>query len=568
MSESPRSNDFQYDRKQLRWNGWGAVGEDFPFGEREAAIWQWIEDVLGGEPLKAHPPRSLEDFSLPKSRLSKAQLRKLAAVVGEDQLHIDHYERLFHAVGRSFQDVLRLRYGGIERAPDAVAYPANHDEVQELLYLCQKLGIIVIPFGGGSSVVGGVEAPANAERPVLTLDTTRMRHVLEIDTCAQTATVQTGIYGPDLEHALQPEGYTLGHYPQSFRYSTLGGWIAARSSGQQSNGYGNAARWLVAARMATPQGEVRTQTFPNSATGADLNQWIAGSEGTLGVITEATIRLTELPARRDYQGVLFPSFEAGATAIRRLVQGGVPMSMMRLSDADETKFFTAFGEAGKPVSPMRERINNLLEGRGYGDDKALMLLGVEGGATHTRWTMARALRVCVAEGGIPLGKGMGDKWYGGRFDMPYLREPMLDRGIGVETLETSTAWSNLHALHTRVQHAIRDAVADFSQNPCLVMGHISHSYPVGASLYFTFVWRMTPGDELAQWRRIKAAASQAIVDGGGTISHHHGVEADHLPWLRQEKSALSFEALRAAQAAVDPQATMNPGKLLPPKEEN
>lgn len=565
-----------YERSKLSWNGWGAVGERFPFGERESAIWQWMEETLGDGPLVEHPPVALDgvDISPPQIWADDAPPPKGVEVTQDD------YERVFHAAGRSFRDIVRLRTGTVERFPDAVAYPTDDAQIEALLAWCERIQWAVVPFGGGSSVVGGVEPLKGTRKGVLCLDTTRLHRLLRIDPVAMTATAQAGIYGPDLEDALQAEGYTLGHYPQSFRYSTLGGWVAARGSGQQSAGYGGAARWLVASKVITPQGVFLTQDHPNSAAGPDLRHWVAGSEGTLGVISDVTVRISRRPATREYHGVLFPSFEAGARAVKRIAQAGLPMAMMRLSDAEETLFFGAFGQVGKPASLGQTLQQRLLPKLGFGDQKSIMLMGVEGAALTCKRTIGEALAVCIQEGGVPLGAKMGQKWYGSRFDMPYLRDPMFDRGIGVETLETSTTWSNLSLLHTRVRETIRNVASQVSGAQVLVMGHISHVYPTGASLYFTFVWKLrgqgvrgdaegekSAGDAaLKQWAAIKKAASDVIAEHGGTISHHHGVGTDHLPWMTKEKGAVAVDLMRAARDAVDPQQMMNPDKLLPPKK--
>lgn len=563
-----------YERLNLRWNGWGACGESFPFGEREPAIWAWIEELLGEGALREDAPVSIDSVELPPSRVE--------AELGEGspppiELKTDRYERIFHSCGRSFCDLVRLRMGAIEHFTDAVAYPTSDDEVAQLIRWCEERGYALVPFGGGSSVVGGVTPLRGERRGVVTLDTTKLNALIAIDPEAHTATAQAGIYGPALEAALQERGYTLGHYPQSFRFSTLGGWIAARGAGQQSAGYGVAARWLVAAKVVGPAGTLLTGDHPNSAAGPDLRQWVAGSEGTLGVITEATVRVTPVPASKNYQGLLFPSFEAGTRAARALVQAGLPLSMLRLSDGDETHFLGSFSQVGKPQSTASRLQERALQALRFDDTKALLLIGAEGSRAHTTRVTTEALAICARYGALPLGKKMGDRWYVGRFTMPYLREPMMDRGIGVETLETSVPWSKLPALHLALRAAIEKAAREASGTRCVVMAHISHTYTTGASLYFTFVWKLRGGEgrgdiagdrraaegALAQWAAIKKAASAAIQAGGGTISHHHGVGADHLPWIAEEKGALGLEALSAARRAMDPTLMMNPGKLLP-----
>lgn len=563
-----------YERSNLRWNGWGARGESFPFGEREPAIWAWIEALLGEGALPVSEPVTLDTIALPASRV-EAELAQ--GPPPPTELKTDRYERIFHSCGRSFCDLVRLRMGAIEHFTDAVAYPRSDDDVARLMRWCEERGYALVPFGGGSSVVGGVTPLRGERRGVVTLDTTKLNALIAVDPEAHTATAQAGMYGPELEAALQERGFTLGHYPQSFRYSTLGGWIAARGAGQQSAGYGVAARWLVAAKVVGPAGTLQTGDHPNSAAGPDLSQWIAGSEGTLGVITEATVRVTPVPASKNYQGLLFPTFEAGTRVVRAMVQAGLPLSMLRLSDGDETHFLGTFSQVGRAQSAASRLQDRALQALRFGESKALLLIGAEGSSAHTTRVMTRALAICARHGALPLGKKMGERWYGGRFTMPYLREPMMDRGIGVETLETAVPWSKLPTLHRALRAAIEEAATEASGTRCVVMAHISHTYTTGASLYFTFVWRLRGGERrgdiegerraaevaLEQWAAIKKAASAAIQAGGGTISHHHGVGADHLPWMAEEKGGLGVEALAAARRAMDPTLMMNPGKLLP-----
>lgn len=553
-----------YDRQTLRWNGWGPSDHEFSLGEREPAFWNWVAGELGGADLSPRTPATLDEIRIRVPQLKKSTRAELVAVLGEEHVRQDRYERVFHAVGRSYRDLLSVRRGEIDAVPDAVLYPHDSEQVAAILKICARDHVAVVPFGGGSSVVGGVEPRrAKGQRAVVTLDTTRMNRVLSVDPISHTAVVQTGIYGPELESALQARGFTLGHYPQSFQFSTLGGWIAARGAGQQSNGYGVAAKWLVSARVVTPEGEMVTQPFPNSAAGPDLNHLIAGSEGRLGVITEATVRLHDVPASRDYQGVFFRDFVRGSEALREMIQQGLSVAMVRLSDGDETQFLTTFSRVGTTPSRTQRFADALLERRGFGEETSLMLIGVEGERAHCAWTMARALAIAVKHGGLPLGPGIGKKWYEGRFNMPYLREPMMDRGVGVDTLETSTTWGNIFELHRQVGDALRAAIIAEGAPDALVMCHISHSYDTGASLYFTFAFPIDERDPLRQWRRIKTAASDAIRDFGGTISHHHGVGADHLPWMADEKGAGQVDALSALSRAFDPAGILNPGKTFP-----
>ena len=564
----------EFAREQLRWNGWGRRGQGFDLQGRDEALWSYLAEALGIDALPETPAVRLEDVALDDGALDDEARRSLhEALAGQGEVRTDRLERLFHAVGRSYHDMIRIRSGQVSRAPDAVAYPESPEAVTAALAWAQQRGWAVVPFGGGSSVVGGVEPPTDERWPgVLTLDISRLNRLLELDESSHTARFEAGVYGPQLERALQQRGYTLGHYPQSWEFSTLGGWIAARGAGQQSNRYGTSDKFLVAATVQTPRGPWQIGGFPASAAGPNLGQLVAGSEGTLGVIVDATIKIHEVPESSDYRGYLFKDFRSGAEAIRQIVQAEIPVAMMRLSDGDETRFFSKFKSVGHDgqeggvgsSTALRTAIKKVMEWTGYGEHPCVMLIGLEGEAEQVRVSQARTLAVCLRQGALPLGAGPGRSWYEGRFQMPYLRDPLMDRGVGVDTLETSTTWSNLHHLHRAVREAIADAI-EARGGRGLVLSHISHSYEVGASLYFTFVFPRDLDDELGQWRAIKRAASDVIAREGGTISHHHGVGADHLDWMEAEKGPLGLAVLRGAKEAVDPGGIMNPGKLLPPQ---
>lgn len=547
-----------YTREELRWNGWGLRRQTFDLRGHADDVWAFLAETLGVPSLPHTPAVALDDADLPASKLDPEVLGALQAATAKERVHTSALERAAHACGRSYPDLLRLRAGQLSTAPDAVVYPESHAECQTVLERCAAAGVAVVPFGGGSSVVGGVEGLAGEKPAVVTLDTTRMHRRLELDAVSHTATFEAGIWGPDLEAALQAEGWTLGHYPQSFEFSTLGGWIAARGAGQQSNRYGAANKWLVAARLATPEGELRTQPYPQSAAGPDLNEVVAGSEGLLGVITEATFKIHRVPESRDYRAYLFKNFEAGAKAIREIVQAGISVAMMRLSDADETYFFGTFKGLIKPPGAVERNAEKLLDKAGFGRGRCVLMIGLEGDRTEVRHALGRTLYVATRCGGLPVGTGPGHAWYEQRFAMPYLRDPMMDRGIAIDTLETSTEWSNIPRLYAAVRAAIREALGP----RCGVLTHISHSYADGASLYFTFLFGRDLDDPMAQWVAVKRAASQAIADHGGTISHHHGVGKDHQEWFAGEKGPLGCALLSGAKAKLDPKGILNPGKML------
>jgi alkyldihydroxyacetonephosphate synthase len=547
-------------RHELRWNGWGRRAVAFEFHGREEAAWKVVAEALGGAALPETPAVPLSDARLPESRLSAAQQEGLERLTARDRVKTDRFERALHALGRSYHDLLRLRAGDLSLAPDAVVYPERHDEVVSLLGYCDAERLAVVPFGGGSSVVGGVTGSAGPHGAVVTIDLSRMTKVDAVDRISRTVRADTGVYGPELEAQLGEQGYTMGHFPQSFEYSTLGGWIAARGAGQLSNRYGTARDRVVALTMASPRGVLRTGAFPSSAAGPNLNGVLAGSEGTLGILTSAVMRVDPVAPHRRIVAFLFRTWDDGVAAIRTLVQDDVGAAMLRLSDPDETHFFGAFRRALEPSLLMRG-VEGTLGRLGFAN-KCVLIAAFEGTREETGAKLARAREVARVHRGLFVGSSPGRSWWKRRFEMPFLRDPMLDRGIGIDTLETATTWSALGRLYGAVRSALVGA-ADAHGHEIVVMAHISHSYPDGASLYFTFLFRRDEGRAIAQWRTLKDAASRAIADHGGTISHHHGVGEDHASYLGAEKGALGLEALRGLKDRLDPHGIMNPGKLLP-----
>jgi alkyldihydroxyacetonephosphate synthase len=555
-----------YSREKLKWNGWGWLEQDFDLHGREEGLWEFLQAQLGIDDLPDTPAVPLEEMPLPENRLSESQIEDLRGLLSADRVHVDRYERLFHAFGKSYHDLIRLRRGEIDEVPDAVVYPQSADELVALTQFATTHHLALVPYGGGSSVVGGVEALAGRLAGVITVDLSRMNRVLSLDEESLTATAEAGIYGPQLEEHLQKHGYTLGHYPQSFQFSTLGGWIAARGAGQQSNRYGAATKFFAGATVVTPSGILHSLATPNSAAGPDLRHLIAGSEGVFGFITEATVRLRPLPTARDYRGFLFSEFKTGADVVREIIQEHVDVAMLRLSDAGETWFLSQFKSIGKPASWASKATSAALDLVGVGENPCLMLVGLEGTTTSTSASRVAIARIAMGAGGIPIGAKPGKGWYGTRFDMPYLRDALLDRGVGVDTLETATNWSNLHHLHQTVRKQIATSIRRHTHvgtGEPIVMAHISHSYPDGASLYFTFIFPVALEKPVAQWKAIKREVSDSILENGGTISHHHGVGTDHRDWMEGEKGELGVAMLKAVRDSVDPHGLMNPGKLLP-----
>lgn len=550
------------DRTTLRWNGWGRVdvGPDLASARLDHALDE-LGRRLGRRLERVNAPISLEDIDLPPSRLDGSALARLAALLPEDAVRTSRFERVTHAVGRSLPDLLRLRRGALHSAPDAVVYPDNAEQVAAVLAVAAEIGVAVVPFGGGTSVVGGVEATSGpGQTAVLALDTTKLDALLAFDPLSRTATFGAGIDGPALERALADHGFTLGHFPQSFEQSTLGGWIAARSSGQQSDGYGGIDELLVSVRMITPAGEVRTVSLPRSAAGPDLHELVLGSEGTLGVIVEATVRVRAAPRARDFRGALFRNFEDGLEACREIACVRPGLSMARLSDAAETELSELLHRDPSKVLDLGRLVLGAAGRAGYGAGRCFFLYGAEG-ADDVRPAMRRARAAVRARRGLPLGRRPGSAWLRGRFRAPYLRDLLLDYGVAVDTFESAFTWSRIGAAREYVLSGVRRA-AEAHAGSGIAMSHLSHSYETGACLYFTLLYPLDADREIEQWRAIKRDVTDAIVAAGGTLSHHHGVGIDHAPWLAAEKGELALEALRAVKRRLDPKGTMNPGKLL------
>lgn len=552
------------DRDQLRWNGWGYKRESFELTEvRRVALVQALSNQLGVTFSPYPAAVTLEAVALPDSRISNEAQRALETALGQEHVSTSVACRAQHAAGKSFADLLRVRGGKLDRAPDAVVYPHSIEDVVKVLAIAREHALAVVPFGGGTSVVGGVDPILpESKRAVLSLDTTALDKLLTLDERSFTATFQAGIDGPSLERELSLRGYTLGHFPQSFEHSTLGGWIAARSSGQFSDGYGGIDTMLVSAKLITPRGELRTLTVPRHAAGPDLKEVVLGSEGTLGVIVEATLRIRHKPVVQDVRGMLFRDFSAGIRTIRAWVAAGLPMTMMRLSDAPETALSLLLRRDPERRFDAGLKLLGATKALGYGEERSAMLFGIEGDdRTTVAAQMLKAQAIGVASGGFPLGGGPGRSWQKERFRTPYLRDFLLDHGIAIDTMETAFEWSKLEEGHERVVSGMRAAAAQYAGGG-VAMGHVSHSYADGACVYFIIVYPVAREGAMAQWRAIKRATTDAIVSAGGTVSHHHGIGTDHAPWLAQEKGELGIEAIKALKRALDPDGMMNPGKLL------
>jgi alkyldihydroxyacetonephosphate synthase len=538
----------------MRWWGWGRA--DRPPALGPAALGYLREHVgLASSP---RAPVALESVRVAPSRLSEGTLDRLRAIVGAEGLRDDHYARVLHAAGKGYPDLVRLRAGAPQGAPDAVLYPRSHEQVMALLALASDSSLAVVPFGGGTSVVGGVEPLAGAHGAVLALDTSRMDAVLALDAQSRTVIVQGGVRAPALEAHLHRRGLTLGHYPQSYEYVSLGGCAATRSAGQASTGYGAIEKMVLGLRLAAPAAEIALEPVPASAAGPGLRQLLVGSEGALGLISELSLRVRAAPAERIYEGVFFRSLAEGVAAARELAQAHALPDVFRLSDEAETQMSLMLAAQSGRVKGALTRAYLGVRGVGNG---CVTIVGFEGDPEEVAPRRSRALALLREHGAVGVGRSPGRAWEHGRFEAPYLRDELLTHGVMVETLETATQWSKLLDLHRSVSGAISGAL-HAQGTPGMVMCHVSHVYETGASLYFTLIARQRQGQELEQWQAVKAAAGDAIRSAGATITHHHAIGRDHARWLPDEIGEGGIAALRAVKAELDPAGVMNPGKLL------
>lgn len=536
-----------------RWWGWGVEGHDGPLPEAGEAL---LAEELGLGTDRTVLP-ALEELVLPSSALTSGARSELEELVGAAWVREDHQARVLHGAGRSYPDLLALRSGELSHAPDAVVAPADHGEVLAVLRACADLDLAVVPFGGGTSVVGGVAPLAGEHAGVICLDLARLTGLLELDQRSGLARFAGGTFGPDAEAELAAHGLTLGHHPQSFEFSTVGGWVATRSAGQASTGYGRIDELVQGVRLAAPGGELQTGSGPATAAGPDLRELLVGSEGTLGVLTEATLRVRPAPGATRFEAFALPGFAAAVEAVRALAQADAAATVTRLSDEEETRVNFAMSGSPRAAGALRA----YLRARGL-SRPCLLILGWEG-ATGAALRARRepGLRILRDHHALALGEKPGEAWAQSRFHGPYVRDELMSRRMLIDTLETAAIWTELLATYRAVGGALRSALASRG-TPALVGCHVSHLYPTGASLYFTFLARQEEGAELAQWQAAKRAAGDAIAAAGATITHHHAVGSDHAPWLPGEIGGLGIEVLRATKATLDPTGIMNPGKLM------
>jgi alkyldihydroxyacetonephosphate synthase len=548
----------------MKWWGWGA--EDVAFShEGKPELGPFIERHLA---LDVGRPGSgaiaFEELEIPEPELPGTLAARLEEAVGAEYVSTDDHDRVAHGRGKSLTDLIRQRRGDLGRLPDVVVRPGAEEEVAAVVRAALDEDAVLIPFGGGSSISGSLEAEAGEERPVISIDMARLSRVLWVDAPSQLACVQAGVFGPDLERQLNALGWTCGHFPDSFTYSTLGGWIATRSSGMQSDRYGDIADITRGLRVVTSSGILTVRPVPSTSTGPSVREMVLGSEGRLGVIVEATIHVRRVPPERKILGYLFANWLSGLAAMRDIAASEASPSITRVSDAAETAFSFAMRESPTLLDRVKSKaLQTYLRRKGWDlEAMCLSLIGYEGSAGHVAEQRRLTERIVKRHGGLAIGTSPGRLYDQKKFDTPYVRDFLLDRGAPADVSETAVPWSRLPILYDEVMAAGHDAFERLGV-PGYLMCHLSHSYHAGACLYFTFA--LNPPDDrdaLADYDVVKHAIQQAFVDSGGTLSHHHAVGTEHAQWLEEDISSPGVAMLRALFDGTDPGANLNPGKIV------
>jgi alkyldihydroxyacetonephosphate synthase len=530
-----------------RWNAWGTSDSPFLTSLSEGGRQALAMMVGDAKPLENIGLSELLS-KVPSSRLPEHAL-----------ISVDAEDRLRHAKAHSFPDWMDLRSGNIDVFPDGVAFPKNSSEVRVLLDFSEQYDIEVIPYGGGTSVVGHIN-PLNSSKPILTIDMSNMNQLLNFDAESQLATFGAGTAGPELEAQLKKQGYMLGHYPQSWELSTVGGWVASRSSGQQSLRYGRIEQMFAGGRLETLQGTLEIPAIPASSAGPDIREMIMGSEGRMGILTEVTVRVTPLPERETFHVAFLPSWEKGVETIRTMAQKKLQLSMLRLSNLMETITMVYSNSDQEAMATL----NTAMVAAGLDDNKVMLTFGVTGSQEQHKAALEQALATIAAMGGAMAPDAMGSHWAQGRFGAPYWRETLWSAGYAVDTMETSVNWDAVIDSVATIESAISEQAKELGGN-AHVYTHLSHVYGQGCSVYTTYLFACKDSfqETHAYWQKIKAAGAAATVSMGGTISHQHGVGLDHKNYLTAEKGDLGIAAIKQLCQLFDPQGRMNPGKLLP-----
>jgi alkyldihydroxyacetonephosphate synthase len=552
--------------KHMKWWGWGEEGVHFEYANKPAFA-PFVKKALG---VDLRPRRrDTIDFATvtaPASRAADDLLERLRAIAGAEHVSVGDELRIVHWAGKSVTELLLTRAGDFARVPDVVVYPATEDEVSRVLRLAVAEDLVVIPFGGGTSISRSLQPDPAEERTIVSLDLGRLDQVVSIDETSGLATIQAGVLGPDMEAQLNAQGWTLGHFPDSFTHSTLGGWAATRSSGMQSDKYGDIADIVRGMRVVRPEGTVVLRPLPSTSTGPSLREMLLGSEGRLGVITQLDVHVHPLAERREVIAYMFPTWQQALTAMRDIARSDVATTFARVSDAHETAFSLSTQKAPttlkkKAAAKGQDLLWEIMRRRGWDTDAmCISYVCFEGGKAEVERRQKAVGTIVKKHGALVLGAGPGALYDQKKFDTPYLRDFLLEQNTIGDVSETAAPWSKLTTVHKAVYDAAQRAF-DAQGRPGWIMSHMSHSYHSGACLYFTFGYEIGE-DPHGEYAAIKSAVQQAFVDAGGTLSHHHGVGLEHSPWMAQDVSPEGVQLLSTLFAATDPGRNLNPGKVV------
>ncbi|KPA82973.1 alkyldihydroxyacetonephosphate synthase (ADS1) [Leptomonas pyrrhocoris] len=569
----------------LKWNGWGEQGIQMQLDEEHEFWVRHVDgkpiknlldflynEVSGGQGPKELPPLSpsipLEKAiaKLNKPNTNDAFMKDLSAALEKSQIRPDGKSRLLHIVGKNYRDLWRVRRGMVEYAPDCILLPNNHRDCVTIMQLAQKHNVVVIPFGGGTNVTGGIEAdPFERARMIVSVDMRRMSRMLSIDRESHVATFEAGVLGPALDDQLFRYGFMLGHDPDSYKYSTLGGWIAARGSGAMSNQYGDIEDMVISMKVVTPTGVIETP-MTSRVCGVDLNGLVIGSEGAFGIVTEATIKIEEIPEEKLYEGYLFPSFEAGFSAFYTCNTKGIRPCTMRLYDADDFHMSMAMSTSshGFLEKLISKGVKAFLENyRGWNmRNMCLVIIGFEGTRQRVRFQRAEAAAVLKKFGGVGVGRSAGDSWQEKKYDLPYIRDFALSLSHWADVLETSVLYSQAVPCWRAVKEAVRQVWKEHGHHGWIGC-HTAHQYKYGCCLYFTFACAQKDDQDMKIFLEIKKRATEAMLRHTGNLTHHHGIGYEHVPWMTRFMGAGAMDVLFNLKKSIDPKNICNPGKLLP-----
>ncbi len=549
--------------KNQKWWGWGEEGIEYHHEDKPKFAPFVLENVGVDITRATRVKPKFTDLEVPASQLSDELKAALVAALGEKYVITDPEVRVQHAYGKGVRDLIRVRRGELGRVPDVVLYPGTEDEVVALVDAVVAADGVLIPYGGGSNIVAALEALPEETRQVVSVDMGRLNQVISIDDAASTARIQAGALGPDMEKQLNAKGYTLGHFPDSFIWSTVGGWVATRSSGAQSDKYGDIADITRGLRMVMPGQVLSLRPLPSASSGPSVREMVLGSEGRLGIITEVTMQVHKKAEAREIQAYFFKDYESGLKAAEAITRSDAVPMMLRVSDANETKFTMANGKKSSKIGHLlNTAVQKLMERKGWDLDQiCLSFIGFEGSRSHVRYTKSIVNQIIKDHDGMGVGKGPGTLYDQKKFDIPYIRDFLLDMGIPADVSETSTPWSKVLEIHDDTVARAQQAMAETGHQG-FIMCHLSHSYHMGACQYFTFAIADGGPTNLESYDTVKQAVQQSFMDHEGTVSHHHGVGEEHSPWMDQDISPAGVFIQRKLFEGVDPKGNLNPGKIV------